>query len=140
MMKKKNTLFWIYWITTTPFLLTMLGSGVAYLARIPAVAKGITGLGYPLYFLNLLGTFKVLGAIAIGAGLSRRLKEWAYAGFTFVLISAVYSHFASGQGRAAFAPVPPFLLLVTSYACWKKSEPKLAGDSPQPIPSLAVTN
>jgi len=36
-----------------------------YLARIPAVAKGITELGYPLYFLNLLGAFKILGAVAI---------------------------------------------------------------------------
>ena len=50
----------------------------------------------PPYFLVILGSWKVLGAVALlvpGRGL---LKEWAYAGAFFVYTGAMASHLTTG--------------------------------------------
>jgi uncharacterized membrane protein YphA (DoxX/SURF4 family) len=53
-------------------------------------------LGYPPYFLVILGIWKLLGAVALVIPGFPRLKEWAYAGVLFDLTGAVASLFASG--------------------------------------------
>jgi hypothetical protein len=57
----------------------------------------VLALGYPLYFVTILGTWKVLGAIAVIAPRFPRLKEWAYAGAFFNFSGAVISHVVSGS-------------------------------------------
>jgi hypothetical protein len=81
----------------------------------------ITGLGYPVYFMKMLGVAKLLGVVAIVIGRFETLKEWAYAGFTFNLIAASVSHVASND--PAWKPVVPMVflaLLMASYAAWKR--------------------
>jgi hypothetical protein len=46
---------------------------------------------------------------------SAKLKEWAYAGFTFAWISAFVAHYLVKDGPKAFPPVILLLLLVISY-------------------------
>jgi uncharacterized membrane protein YphA (DoxX/SURF4 family) len=72
-------------------------------------------LGYPNYFANILGIGKFIGIIVFVAPRMPRLKEWAYAGFTIAVLSATYSHFASGDRLQAFDPVVTLLALVVSY-------------------------
>jgi len=81
----------------------------------------ITGLGYPVYFMKLLGVAKLLGVVAIVIGRFETLKEWAYAGFTFNLIAASASHVASSDPAwKAAVPLAFLALLMVSYAAWQR--------------------
>lgn len=54
---------------------------------------GTKALGYPDYFAYSLVIAKVLGVIAITYPKTpSKLKEWAYAGLSFILIFAFISH------------------------------------------------
>ncbi|HVA97594.1 MAG TPA: DoxX family protein [Bacteroidia bacterium] len=57
----------------------------------------ITDLGFPIYFLTILGTWKILGVIVILIPRFKLLKEWAYAGFFFAMTGALVSHLAIGD-------------------------------------------
>jgi len=80
------------------------------------VLAGLTHLGYPAYFPLILGTWKLLGVLALLAPRFPRLKEWAYAGIMFDLTSAALSHAASGDGAADI--VVPLVFAVLTAASW----------------------
>jgi len=105
-----------YWITTGLVALAFAFGGVADLARFPDVIAGMAHLGYPAYFAGLLGLWKVLGAGAILAPGSARLKEWAYAGMFFDLTGAAYSHASSGDPAGKI--LTPLVLLGLVAASW----------------------
>ena len=86
----------IYWGTTALLALELLLGGVWDVLRVPQVHVIIERLGYPPYFLVILGIWKLLGAIAIVVPRFPRLKEWAYAGVVFDLTGALASNLASG--------------------------------------------
>jgi uncharacterized membrane protein YphA (DoxX/SURF4 family) len=67
-------------------------------------------LGYPAYFLTILGTWKILGALAIVAPRLPRLKEWAYAGMVFDATSAAISRAVMGDG--AVKVIAPLVVAV----------------------------
>ena len=67
-------------------------------------------LGYPPYLMTLLGILKLLGVVALLAPGFARLKEWAYAGFSFDLIGAAFSFAAAGDPTPA-GIAPPLLIL-----------------------------
>jgi uncharacterized membrane protein YphA (DoxX/SURF4 family) len=75
--------------------------------------KGFESMGYPPFFLTILGVAKILGAIALVQPMFKRLKEWAYAGFTITLIGAAWSHIAVGQ--PFIAPLIFMVMLAVSY-------------------------
>ncbi|HTF82073.1 MAG TPA: DoxX family protein [Cytophagales bacterium] len=54
-----------------------------------------TAVGLPLYLMPLLGTAKLLGAIALVLPFLKVVKEWAYAGFAFIFIGATWVHLAT---------------------------------------------
>jgi hypothetical protein len=54
-------------------------------------------LGYPLYLMTILGTWKMLGSITLLAPRFPRLKEWAYAGIFFNMTGAAISHAVVGD-------------------------------------------
>ena len=84
----------------------------------------VKGLGYPAYFIQLLGIGKLLGSIAILVpGLNKTIKEWAYAGLFFDLIGAVYSGIAVSKGNVDPAMMGMLIWIVPgilSYIFWKK--------------------
>src|SRR3954451_10058000 len=95
-MTKKNKI--IYWIATIWLGLGMLSTGAVQLFKAKAGQGGadmITHLGYPVYLLTLLGIWKILGVVVLLIPKFPLLKEWAYAGFFFVMSGAVFSHIAS---------------------------------------------
>ena len=106
----------IFWIST---LLIFLFEGVmpALTSQSEMAKEGIRHLGYPVYFGVMLTVFKVLGALAlIIPQVPSRVKEWAYAGFTFDFIAAVVSHWAiDGFGAMAFFPLIVLAVLMVSY-------------------------
>jgi hypothetical protein len=113
-MKRTNLL---YWIITGLFAVMMTFSAVPDILMVPqAIAVVTDHLGYPLYFLPFLGVAKLLGAITLVVPRFPRLKEWAYAGFFFDLLGAMYSHIAVGDPAGDWAPIfIGFGLLFASY-------------------------
>lgn len=113
-MSKRNKI--IYWIATLWLALGMTSTGIVQLLKMKEEADMMAHLGYPLYFLTILGIWKILGVIAILIPKFPLLKEWAYAGFIFAMSGAVFSHFAvEDSGIAYFGPS---LLLVLTVISW----------------------
>ena len=85
-----------YWVTTALLVLELVLGGVWDVLQAPQVRSVIDRLGYPRYFLVILGVWKLLGAIALLIPRFPRLKEWTYAGVVFNFTGAIASHLASG--------------------------------------------
>ena len=66
-----------YWTFTILAALLFAVPGAALLLRVPHFTADMARLGYPVYFLTILGIWKLLGVIAILAPGLPRLKEWA---------------------------------------------------------------
>src|SRR5262249_51729797 len=113
-MTRTTTLRVAAWGTTGVFAAMMTVSGILYLVGPKALMDGLRELGYPLYFLKLLGATKLLGAAALIAPVPPRVREWAYAGFAFDLGFAIASHVATGAGTAA-PPAVALALVAASY-------------------------
>lgn len=106
----------IYWIATAWLSLGMLSTGIVQLLKMEKEVALFTHLGYPLYFLTILGVCKFLGVIVVLVPGFSLLKEWAYAGFFFAMSGAVLSHLALGD--SAGETFPPLLLLVLTLLSW----------------------
>lgn len=104
-----------YWVTTALVAAMSLLAGVTYLSGSPEAVQGFAHVGYPQQLRIILGIAKALGAIALLVPGLPRLKEWAYAGFTFAWISAVVAHYLAKDGPRAFAPLVLLVLLSVSY-------------------------
>jgi hypothetical protein len=85
-----------YWVATALVVGELGLGGIWDIARIPSVRNLVAHLGYPSYFLVLLGTWKVLGAVALLVPRRALLKEWAYAGAFFSYTGAIVSHLTTG--------------------------------------------
>lgn len=111
----------IFWVTTT---IIFLFEGVmpALTSQTELAKEGIRHLGYPEYFGIMLTVFKILGSlILIIPQFPARLKEWAYAGFTFDFIAAFVSHWVvDGLSALAFFPLLVLAILLISYYCYHK--------------------
>jgi uncharacterized membrane protein YphA (DoxX/SURF4 family) len=114
MSKRANST--IYWVATVITALVFLTGGAAYVAGAEVQLRGMSELGYPAYFVTILGIWKVLGGLAILAPRLPRLKEWAYAGIAFDLTGAAFSHAAMSD--PASKVVVPLLLLGIAVASW----------------------
>jgi uncharacterized membrane protein YphA (DoxX/SURF4 family) len=109
----------IYWSATIWLALGMVATGLVQLLKGKAGQGGvdmITHLGYPVYLLTILGVWKILGVVALLIPKFPLLKEWAYAGFFFVMSGAIFSHIAIGD--AASEIFPSLLLLILTIASW----------------------
>jgi uncharacterized membrane protein YphA (DoxX/SURF4 family) len=113
-MTKRNKI--IYWIATVWLALGMASTGIVQIGKMKEEVEMITQLGYPVYFLTLIGVWKILGVIAVLVPKFPLLKEWAYAGFFFVMSGAVYAHIASGDGAKEF--FGPILLIALTIVSW----------------------
>lgn len=107
---------WSYWASTTLLVLMLFTSGAGHLAHMKQSVDGIMALGYPLYFVTLLGFWKLAGGLAILSPGLPRLKEWAYAGIFFDLTSASVSHAASGS--APFHVIVPLVIAGIALTSW----------------------
>lgn len=125
---KKNKI--IYWLVTGSVTMGFLMSSLMYLTKSPALTQGFQTLNLPDYFIPLLGFAKLFGAIALINPWFPKLKEWAYAGFTFMLIGASWLHVSTGTNF--LAPLIFLALLALSYYFnlkfqpFKKESPSLA--------------
>lgn len=120
-MTTKNKI--IYWIATIWLSTGMLSTGVFQLLKAkvegsvsPPGVYGIVHLGFPVYFLTILGVWKILGVVALLVPKFPLLKEWAYAGFFFIMSGAIYCHIAVNDPAKEL--IPATLNLIITVVSW----------------------
>jgi uncharacterized membrane protein YphA (DoxX/SURF4 family) len=122
-MEKRNKI--IYWIATIWLSLGMLSTGTVQLLKLkgdgPGSLDSMTHLGYPAYFVTILGISKILGVVALLLPVGRQvllnlLREWAYAGFFFMMSGAIFTHIAAGNSMSEI--FPSLLLLILTVVSW----------------------
>jgi len=113
--KKNMALKVIFWVVTGLLAAMSILAGFAYLSGGQQAVEGFTHVGYPQQLRIILGIAKPLGGIVLVIPGFGKLKEWAYAGFTFAWISAFVAHYLAHDGATAFMPLVALVLLVISY-------------------------
>jgi uncharacterized membrane protein YphA (DoxX/SURF4 family) len=104
-----------YWVSTGLIAASAVVAGVTYLSGTSQAVEGFAHVGYPQQLRIILGIAKLLGAVALVVPGLPKLKEWAYAGFTFAWISAFIAHYLANDGPKAFMPVILLAFLFISY-------------------------
>ena len=118
-MTKRNKI--IYWIATVWLGLAMIASGVQQVLNIGGFVDIMERLSYPSYFSMIIGSWKILGVIAIIIPKYPLIKEWAYAGFFFVMSGAIFSHIAASDEIVEIFPAL-FLLILTLISWYFRPE------------------
>jgi len=112
---EKRKLIW-YWVVTGILSFFIFSGGLAQALQVKGVVEGFKPLGYPNYFISLIGIWKVLGVIAILIPKFKLLKEWAYAGLFFTMTGAVISHIASNDIHPQI--IAPVVFAVFTVLSW----------------------
>ena len=125
----------VYWVLTLlMFVPGMVGAFAEAFTNGPAsIVKIMLTLGFPLYLMKILGVFKIFGGIAILTGKLPRMKEWAYAGFSFEFLGATAAHVITGDRTYALFPFSFFIILVIAYLLWHRT-----AATPLPFEQVAV--
>jgi len=115
-----------YW-TATIIIFLLDGLMPALTSNTELAKQGISHLGYPDYFRVLLTVFKIIGAILlIVPAVKGRIKEWAYAGFSFNFVSAAVSHWVvDGFDGQVIFPIVAFAILAVSYISYTRLNSKV---------------
>ncbi|MCE3074497.1 DoxX family protein [Chryseobacterium gwangjuense] len=112
--QKRNKI--IYWIFTLWMSLGMASTAIVQLMKNKDELANFTNLGYPSYLMIIIGVWKILGVITVLIPKFPLLKEWAYAGFFFVMSGAVISHIIVNDPFSK--TFPAILLLVLVIISW----------------------
>jgi len=111
----------IYWGSTAIISILMLFGAYSYFTS-PLAITGIARLGFPDYFRIELATAKLLGTLALILPWSpSKIKEFAYAGFSIMFISAFIAHLSSGVTlEEIVSPIIALIILAVSYIYYAK--------------------
>lgn len=114
----------IYWIGTALTSLWFGASGFCEITVNKAVWDITLKLGYPPYFIYVLGVAKLLGiAVLLIPGKLLRLKEWVFAGVYFDIIFAFASK-VNVLGLASTADaIIAFIMVTVTYTMFRKVYP-----------------
>jgi uncharacterized membrane protein YphA (DoxX/SURF4 family) len=108
-----------YWTVTSLLAAAITLSGIGQLMQYGGNIELVKSIGYPLYIMNILGIWKILGVIAIVVPGFPRLKEWAHAGIFFLMTGAALSHmFANDYGDYGFNIILPLAYAALNIASW----------------------
>jgi hypothetical protein len=118
-----------YWGTTGLVGMVTLFAAFAYLTAAPEAVANFQHVGYPQQLRVLLGIGKLAGAFVLLLPRLPRLKEWAYAGFTFMWIAATVAHYLAADGKALL-PVALLGLLAVSYVTRPENRRGFANATP----------
>jgi uncharacterized membrane protein YphA (DoxX/SURF4 family) len=126
-MKKRDKI--IYWIATIWLSLGMISTGIVQLFKLkgdgPGSLDSMTRLGYPEYIVTFLGVAKILGVVVLLIPKFPLLKEWAYAGFFFMMSGAIFTHIAAGNSIGEIFPSLLLLVLIVTSWYFRPAERKL---------------
>ncbi|MGD0678544.1 MAG: DoxX family protein [Polyangiaceae bacterium] len=104
-----------YWVSTGLVAMMLLPAGVGQVTL--QNAQGFVRLGYPVYFMVLLGVWKLVGGVVLLVPRLPRVKEWAYAGVFIDFSSAAISDAVRGGSVGhVIAPIVCTAILFVSWA------------------------
>ena len=126
--QKRNRI--IYWIFTIWMALGMVSTAIVQLMKNKDELANFINLGYPAYLMTIIGVWKLLGVIAVLIPKRPLLKEWAYAGFFFVMSGALISHIIVGDTFGRTFPALLLLILVIISWYFRPSDRKIAVINP----------
>ncbi|MDI9877821.1 DoxX family protein [Flectobacillus longus] len=111
----------IYWVTTALISLGSLLAVYWYFTDIKIV-ESYKHFGFPAYFRIQVGISKLVGAIVlIVPFFPAKMKEWAYAGFGILYISAAIIHYMVGDPTANLVvPLINLVILTVSNIYYSK--------------------
>lgn len=122
-MNKKTTSV-IYWVGVALTSLWFGASGIFELTKNPIVWDITLQLGYPAYFIYVLGVAKLTGiAVLLTPGKFLRLKEWVFAGIFFDIIFAFSSKLSVIGFAATTDAIIAFVMVSVTYAMFRKLYP-----------------
>ncbi|MBC7847776.1 MAG: DoxX family protein [Flavobacterium sp.] len=122
-METKNTkTVYLYWTLLILLAIFFAISGFMEITKNPSTYPKTLQMGYPPYFILTLGIAKIVGVIALLAPNLKRIKEWAFAGFTFDVIFAFISgrHIDSNADCIKSAVV--FSIIMLTYFLFLKKD------------------
>ena len=123
-----------FWLTTSFFALMMAFTAYNELAS-PQVGQVFVHLGFPSHAFRVeLSVAKVLGVLVLLLPVPATLEEWAYAGFTFNLLSALIAHLAASDGASAWIWSVGFGVVLALSYLFRARLAKTAGSAPTPVP------
>lgn len=114
----------VYYTLTVIIALMMTFSAYSYLTN-DGIKQAFVHLGFPSFFRVELAIAKLVGAAVLLLPVYPRIKEWAYAGFAIVFVSAFVAHVSSGDPASVFImPVIFLAVLLGSYVSYHKLQLK----------------
>jgi uncharacterized membrane protein YphA (DoxX/SURF4 family) len=127
----------LYWATTAFVVFNIFTGGLAELALLKPNVEGMQALGYPIYMMIILGTWKMLGSLALLVPRFPRLKEWAYAGIFFNMTGAAISHLVVGdEAWHAYYTATVAIVALVSWAL--RPESRMLGTLMPPRDRVAI--
>jgi hypothetical protein len=115
-----------YWIGVALIALPFLASGIMEVTRNPQALALTTKLGYPPYFIFLLGIAKITGiAVLLIPNKLLWLKEWVFAGLVFDVLFAFASNYELGQPSDCVKAVVAFTFVLITYGLFRQIHPRL---------------
>jgi hypothetical protein len=117
--RARTIAFWIVTVLVVQENVSGFFWGVFHLEFITA---NLAHLGYPAYFLNVVGFGQLLCALAILSPGFERAKEWGYAGALLNYGAAAYSHLAIGDPVRTW--IPPLVFAFLTLASWTLRPPE----------------
>lgn len=117
--KKYTYLYWTLLILLATFFTI---SGFLEITKSPATYPKTLKMGYPPYFILTLGISKICGAIVLLIPRIKRLKEWAFAGFTFDVIFAFISGLAISSPADYIKAIIVFWIIMLTYSLFLEKQ------------------
>jgi len=116
----------VYCIGLGILSISFLMSGFFEITKNPAVWEKTLKMGYPAYFIILLGCAKILGITALWLPKKfNGLKEWVFAGLIFDVIFAFRSGMEMGYPSDWIRAIIFFILIAFTYKMFRKINPLL---------------
>lgn len=124
-MNKRTKL--IYWISTIWLALGMVSTAIVQLIQPAEEITKMAKLGYGQHVMTIVAIAKLLGVVALFVPKFPVLREWAYAGFVFLMSGALMSHILVGDPATEFIG-PSLLLALTFTSRFTEKSMRVAGN------------
>ena len=120
-----------YWASTAILVVECLVGGMMGALQLPPFVGTAKHLGYPGYFMTILGVWYVSAGVVLLVPRLARLKEWAYAGLIFNYTGAIASHIWVADSAKAL--VGPLIFIGLTGASWALRPHGRRGFRPNPL-------